>query len=238
MMNVKSLALMIVVLLVGLILGAGIDASTSSSKIASLENQVSTLQGQLVALTNSNMALNSSNIALQDEVSHYQAQIVTLQGQINSLQNTSKVSGNIELLGVYFSPKGGCEAQVVGWINRANSSVHILIYSFTLSDIGSAILNEYRKGIDVKVVFDRTQISKYSEIFPLEDAGVPVRNDTNTALMHEKVAIIDDKIVLVGSFNWSSEAENSNNDNLLVIYSPSLATAFEREFQRIWTNGK
>jgi phosphatidylserine/phosphatidylglycerophosphate/cardiolipin synthase-like enzyme len=56
--------------------------------------------------------------------------------------------------------------------------------------------------------------------------------------MHHKVAIIDGYIVLIGSFNWSASAEDSNNENLLVIKSAALAATLEAEFQRIWATGR
>jgi phosphatidylserine/phosphatidylglycerophosphate/cardiolipin synthase-like enzyme len=54
--------------------------------------------------------------------------------------------------------------------------------------------------------------------------------------MHDKIMIVDGKIVLTGSFNWSNNAENENNENLLIITSTSLATTYENEFQKIWNS--
>ena len=127
---------------------------------------------------------------------------------------------------------------MIYWLGRANSSVHVLIYSFTLDSIGDAVLATYRRNIDVKIVFEKQQVSQYSEFLRLAAAGVQVRNDTNPDLMHHKVAIIDGQIVLIGSFNWTDSAQNYNNENLLVIRSAELAAAIEREFQRIWTTGR
>jgi len=56
----------------------------------------------------------------------------------------------------------------------------------------------------------------------LEAAGVPVRNDSNRALVHDKIAIVDGYIVRTGSYNWSSSAEERNNENLLVYATHSL----------------
>jgi len=136
---------------------------------------------------------------------------------------------------VFFSPNGGCEAQVIHWINAANQSIHVLIYSFTLDDVGAALISATERGIDVKVVFEKSQISQYSEYQALKAAGLPVKNDTNSELMHHKVAIIDGYIILDGSFNWSGNAEERNNENLLVIRDPPLAQLFEAEFQKIWS---
>jgi phosphatidylserine/phosphatidylglycerophosphate/cardiolipin synthase-like enzyme len=135
----------------------------------------------------------------------------------------------------YFSPKGGCEEAIIEWINKANKSIHIMIYSFTLDSIGNALITAYKKGIEVLIVFEREQISKYSEDIKLKNAGINVKYDNNPALMHNKVMIIDNKVVLTGSFNWSSQAEDKNNENLLIIIDNELAELYEKEFQKIWS---
>ncbi|MEM2154274.1 MAG: phospholipase D family protein [Nitrososphaeria archaeon] len=143
-----------------------------------------------------------------------------------------------EILGIYFSPKGGCAEQIIYWIGRANTSVHVLIYSFTLSNIADALISAKNRGVDVKVVFEKGQISQYSQYFRLANAGINVRNDTNPDYMHNKVAIIDGIIVLTGSYNWSSSAENSNNENLIIIKSVDVAREYENVFNRIWEHGR
>ncbi|MEM3404231.1 MAG: phospholipase D family protein [Nitrososphaeria archaeon] len=143
-----------------------------------------------------------------------------------------------EVIGIYFSPKGGAADQIISWISKANFSVHILIYSFTLDEVGDALVLAKNNGVDVKVVFEKSQVSQYSEYFKLKNAGVEVRNDTNPDLMHDKVAIIDGYIVITGSYNWSSSAENSNNENMVIIKSKEVADEYERAFQQIWVYGR
>jgi len=142
-----------------------------------------------------------------------------------------------QIVGVYFSPNGGCESAVLTWISKANSSIHVLIYSFTLDSIGNALVEAHQRGIEVKAVFEKSQISQYSEYNRLRNAGISVRNDTNPDLMHDKVMIVDSNIVLTGSFNWSANAQENNNENLIVISSRPVANAFEINFQKIWTQG-
>lgn len=157
---------------------------------------------------------------------------------ITTTKTISQTEPSIEILGTYFSPKGGCAEQIIYWINSANSSIHVLIYSFTLSNIADALIDAKNRGIDVKVVFEKGQISQYSQYFRLANAGISVRNDTNPDYMHNKVAIIDGIIVLTGSYNWSSSAENSNNENLIIIKSVDVAREYENVFIRIWEHGR
>ena len=137
--------------------------------------------------------------------------------------------------GVCFSPHGGCEDQIISWIDRANSSIHVLIYSFTLDGIRDALIQAQGRSVQVRVVFEQNSISDSgSEYQNLKDAGLEVRADGNSAYMHDKVMIVDGKVVLTGSYNWSSHAENDNNENLVAIASDNVAGTYESEFQRIW----
>jgi phosphatidylserine/phosphatidylglycerophosphate/cardiolipin synthase-like enzyme len=138
--------------------------------------------------------------------------------------------------GVYFSLKGGCENQVIYWINKANISIHILIYSFTLDSIGNALIEAHSRSVEVKVVFEKSQIGQGSEYQKLRSNCIEVRNDTNPDFMHDKIMIVDGKVILTGSFNWSNNAENSNNENLVVITGASVASTCESEFHKIWNS--
>lgn len=168
--------------------------------------------------------------------------VITSQATVTLTNTVTKTvvqpSYPTEILGIYFSPKGGCAEQIIYWIGRANTSVHVLIYSFTLPNIADALIDAKNRGVDVKVVFEKGQISQYSQYFRLASAGISVRNDTNPDYMHNKVAIIDDIIVLTGSYNWSSSAENSNNENLIIIKSADVAREYETVFYRIWEHGR
>jgi len=140
---------------------------------------------------------------------------------------------------VHFSPKGGCADTIIYWIGRANQSVHVLMYIFTLQNVAEALISAHDRGVEVKMVFDKSQGSSYSQYVILKAAGIEVRNDTNpNGIMHNKVAIIDYKIVITGSFNWTNSAENNNNENLIVIHSADVASRYEFEFQRIWSQSQ
>jgi phosphatidylserine/phosphatidylglycerophosphate/cardiolipin synthase-like enzyme len=137
--------------------------------------------------------------------------------------------------GVYFSPNGGCEDQIVSWIGKANSSVHILIYSFTLDRIRDALIQAHGRNVQVEVVFEQNSLNDAgNEYQNLKNAGIAVRADGNSAYMHDKIMVVDGKVVLTGSYNWSPQAENENNEDLVVITSDNVASIYESEFQKIW----
>ena len=56
--------------------------------------------------------------------------------------------------------------------------------------------------------------------------------------LHHKFAVIDNKTVITGSFNWSPSAAHTNDETLLVIHSPQLAIHFAREMDRLWESAE
>ena len=56
--------------------------------------------------------------------------------------------------------------------------------------------------------------------------------------LHHKFAVIDNRKVITGSFNWSPSAAHTNDETLLVIHSPQLAKHFTREMDRLWDNAE
>lgn len=91
------------------------------------------------------------------------------------------------------------------------------------------------RGVDVKIVMERSNANGTgSEYQNLKAAGIDVRLDTNSADMHDKVMIVDERIVVTGSMNWSNAGVSRNNDNLIVIASQEWAKAYEVQFQSVY----
>lgn len=140
---------------------------------------------------------------------------------------------------VCFSPKGRCANLLIYWINKANKSIHVMIYSFTLDEVANALIDAKNRDLDVKVVIEQKQADvKGSEFERLKKNGIKVRVDGNPALMHNKVTIIDGFIIIAGSYNYSSSAENRNDENLIVLFDKELASLYERRFEMIWDKAK
>ena len=69
---------------------------------------------------------------------------------------------------------------------------------------------------------------------PLQVQGVGTPHLARGDKLHHKFAVIDNKTVITGSFNWSPSAAHTNDETLLVIHSPKLAAHFTREMDRLW----
>ncbi|MEM1561742.1 MAG: phospholipase D-like domain-containing protein [Candidatus Bathyarchaeia archaeon] len=208
------------VLLIGLALGSLLGESRLDERVKEIREENENLKRWL-----------KGNITI------YKSQIESLNSEIKALSNQIKQLNEqleIEILGIYFSPRGGCARAIINLINSANKSIHVLIYSFTFDSIGYALIDAYRRGVDVKIVFEKNEVKDYSVYWMLREAGVSVRNDTNPSLMHNKVMIIDSEIVVTGSYNWSVSAEERNDENIIIVRSRKIAEEYERKFEEIW----
>jgi phosphatidylserine/phosphatidylglycerophosphate/cardiolipin synthase-like enzyme len=65
-----------------------------------------------------------------------------------------------------------------------------------------------------------------------------VRLDGNEGLMHHKVFIIDERIVITGSYNFSASAETTNDENVVILFNPAIAAQYLGEFQRVYDHGQ
>lgn len=133
-----------------------------------------------------------------------------------------------------FAPEVSCADLIVQSINGAKKSIDFMAFSFTHDGIGNAMLARAKSGVPVHGVFETTgSQTQYSEYGKLKDGGLDVYTDGNPWSMHHKVIIIDDRIVIFGSFNFSASADSSNDENLLIVDNANLAHAFTEEFQRV-----
>jgi len=139
----------------------------------------------------------------------------------------------------YFAPEDKIGGKLVDLVKKARKSIHFLAFSFTSSDLGQAMRTQAKKGIEVRGVFEtRGSDTQYSEYEAMRKAKLDVLTDGNPYTMHHKVIIIDGEIVVFGSYNFTTNADQSNDENLLIIYSPEIAAQFEAEFQRVYETAR
>jgi len=160
---------------------------------------------------------------------------VTLTSTVYNATQTATVTQTAQQVRkVCFSRVSDCSSIIINLINRANRSIHVMVYSFTYDPLADALIMAHKRNVSVTVIIERQQANVTGSVYyKLLNASVDVRLDSNPYLMHHKVAIIDGWIVVTGSFNWSKSAEERNDENIVVIYDEAVAGMYEQEFQRI-----
>jgi phosphatidylserine/phosphatidylglycerophosphate/cardiolipin synthase-like enzyme len=115
---------------------------------------------------------------------------------------------------------------------QAQHSVHVQAYALTSEPIAKALVEANRRGAKVIVIADASnRTTKYSAADFLAHEGVETYIDSQHAIAHNKVMIIDDRIVLTGSFNFTRAAAQKNAENLLILRDAKAAADFERNWQ-------
>jgi phosphatidylserine/phosphatidylglycerophosphate/cardiolipin synthase-like enzyme len=136
---------------------------------------------------------------------------------------------------IAFSPKGAATELVVHAIESAHATVRVAAYSFTSQPIAQALLEDHKRGIDVRVVVDKSNATaRYTAATFLANQDVPVRVDYRYAIMHDKFIVVDGETVEEGSFNYTAAAESKNAENLLVLHDPAVAQRYGQEWERLW----
>ena len=134
----------------------------------------------------------------------------------------SETSKEIE---VYFCPTEDCAGILANLMGSAVNSLHCAFFGIDLKNV-TGVLASKSKTADVKLVVDD---ENYGAI-----KGPGVKKDTSSQYSHNKFCVIDDKIVLTGSFNPTISEAYANNNNMLVIHSKYLAKNYNEEFEELW----
>ena len=139
----------------------------------------------------------------------------------------------------YFAPEDKAAARIIAEVGSAQERIRFMAFTFTSRAIADAMLDRARAGVIVQsVIEDRNAESDYSQYDHLKREIHDVLPDGNPYIMHHKVIIIDDETVILGSFNFTNSAEESNDENVLIIHDPEVAALFVEEFGRVYETAR
>jgi len=145
-----------------------------------------------------------------------------------------------------FSPAGRCSNHIARELAQAQREIFVAVYAFTSDDLAWALSKARQRGVNVQVVLDREfDSNNESSKGPfLQQQGIAVKRasglsaakrERGAGLMHQKFAVIDRRVVLTGSYNWTVSADNVNDENLLIFRDAgALAEDYRKEFMRLW----
>ena len=152
----------------------------------------------------------------------------------------------------------------LNWIAQqlldARQSIDMALFVFTAQQLANALQGAVKAGLQIRLIADPSFASRsFSEVLDLLGVALPDRNCklerdnqpfhkglngvgtprlARGDKLHHKFAVIDNKTVITGSFNWSPSAAHTNDETLLVIHSPQLAKHFTREMDRLWNTAE
>ena len=135
----------------------------------------------------------------------------------------------------------GLEARLAQAMDRARSTLDIAAFSLDSDSLRDAIGRAHGRGVAVRVVSDDAHgidSEDDSHLRDLRRAGLAVRDDGRSGLMHNKFVIIDQRRVWTGSWNFTVNGSYRNNNNAISLASAEAAAAFQAEFDEMFERGE
>lgn len=132
-----------------------------------------------------------------------------------------------------------CDELLINNIKKAKKTIYGAIYTFTNKDIAEALIKKAKRRVEIKLKLDKEQAKfEYTVtlIKRMKDAGIEIQliaMKTRGDHMHHKFAVIDEEIIVTGSFNWTRNAATDNNENIVSIKSKDIAKGFLSAWEKI-----
>ncbi len=133
----------------------------------------------------------------------------------------------------YFCPEDHCAEHIQSELEKAEQSIYFMAFSFTNENIANVLLLKKQDNLTVEGVMEKRTIDQSSQFERLNQNGISVLKDGNNQTMHQKVFIIDHKVVVTGSMNPTGNGDKHNDENILIIHDPLIAAMFMEEYGRV-----
>jgi phosphatidylserine/phosphatidylglycerophosphate/cardiolipin synthase-like enzyme len=137
-----------------------------------------------------------------------------------------------------FSPYGGTEEAIIRAIDAARSEAAVAMFTFTSRNLMAALQRAAARGVSVKL------LTFIGQKFPfLQEAGasrISLRFSNGRkekGQMHNKFAVLDGKLLINGSYNWTVTAETSNTENTIFTTEPAYVLPYKAEFDKLYLQG-
>jgi phosphatidylserine/phosphatidylglycerophosphate/cardiolipin synthase-like enzyme len=233
------------------IIDAGIEA-TPDERSAFMHNKFFVIDGSTVWLgswnvtTNDTFRNNNNAIVMRSTqlAENYSKEFEEMfAGEFGTTSPSDTPNPTFTLNGIeienYFGSEDEVMPRLVELVLSAQESVHFMAFSYTDDSLANAMIDRVNAGVPVAGVFEvRGANTEHSSCPPLLGAGADVRLDNNSYTFHHKVIIVDGQIVVMGSFNFSANAAESNDENLVIIHDPRVVALYEQEFNKQFSQGQ
>ena len=138
-----------------------------------------------------------------------------------------------------FESEGQVRDRIIELIRGAEESVYFMAFVLTDDEIAKALIDRQRAGVQVRGVLEARNVnSPGSDFGALVKAKVDVLGDGNPYALHHKVIMIDESVVVTGSYNFSRSAADKNDENILIIHNPAVTAQYVAEFEQVYIRAK
>jgi mitochondrial cardiolipin hydrolase len=149
--------------------------------------------------------------------------------------NRALIFSPVYLSEAYFSPGDSCRKTIIEQIDHAKKHVKICVFTISDDSISDAIMRAFQKGVDVKIITDNDKSNDLgSDVVRLAKEGIPMKMDNTSSHMHHKFMVVDELMLLTGSYNWTLSAARFNQENIVLSSEAGVVKSFLNEFEKLW----
>lgn len=144
-----------------------------------------------------------------------------------------------------FSDQTSIAAQLIRAIDAAQASIDIAIHGLALREVAAALVRAKQRGVRVRVVMNQTHVfpekpreTRSPEVQQLIDLGFEMRmlrGGDMFGVMHNKVAVFDEKVLETGSFNWTHAADAWHWENAMFHAEQARVKAYQAYWDWMWS---
>ena len=144
---------------------------------------------------------------------------------------------------VIFTRNHSVAEEIKRLVRVAATTVDAALYRLNNPLLARVLTEAVERGVRLRLVLDR---GRYEE----GDAALDILKGAKLSYrlsygrlgpgskMHHKFAILDDALVLAGSYNWTIESEKENFDSLMLVRDPEHVKLYRAEFEALWNNSE
>merc|ERR1711924_532891 len=127
-------------------------------------------------------------------------------------------------------------ATLLKFLDSTRVSCDVCVFTITDNRIARRLLDAHRyRAVRIRIITDKAQSEALgSDIGEFQAAGIEVRMNTTICHMHHKFCILDGRVLMNGSFNWTQGACENNCENIMITNDKGFVMPFCSQFERLW----
>lgn len=121
--------------------------------------------------------------------------------------------------------------KIIAQLDKAQVSIWVAVAWFTNKLLAEKLIEKQQQGVSVDIIIDDngTNTKYCPELGNCNLTRIQVKG----GIMHDKFCVIDNQVVITGSYNWTNNAEFKNEENIEISEDPKLATKYSVKFREL-----
>lgn len=206
----------------------------------SVAEELQELLGSLKEVKNVNVTESQSKAHPGKTLTVYGKPMITVEVLNSVVEKTlrSYYSGIVEVKTDIMSVAefGIIEKKILDALDEAKATIDVSVAWFTNPNLQKKLLEKKKEGCKIRVMIDANYTNQKHGV-DLSPFDYKIVTAERKGIMHHKYCVIDNNITIHGSYNWTTNAETKNNEEVSIHKNDvNFASQYTKEFNRIWDN--